>query len=130
MGSRLPRLRQLFPGHEHETLFLKKLAELLALHHIQVALTPGCAPIRMVPRGAAHFFVVVGQVHSELIYPWLEWRELLLVPVEPGFAVGRNTRFHDDDALHGDLLRVYRTSRGRSMSSGSLQKNWELVFIT
>src|SRR5713101_5438304 len=68
-------------------------------------------------------------MHNELIYTRREWRKLLLVPVEPIFAVGRDAGLHGDDALYRGLLRGHRTSCGRAMSSRGFQKNREFVFV-
>ena len=58
-ASFLARFRQLFPGHEHETLFLEELPELRALDHVQIVLPPCRAPVGMIEGRTPHLFVVV-----------------------------------------------------------------------
>src|SRR5271168_4602047 len=82
----------------------------------------------MVPGSAAHFLVVIGQVHDELIHARREWRELFLVPVEPVFRL--DTRLHGDEVLNRDLFGGHCYACGRAMSSRCLQKKREVVVIS
>ena len=81
----------------------------------------------MIPSRPAHFVVIVGQMHDELIDSRRKRRELLLVPVQPIFRC--DTRLHRDHALNGGLLLAHRNTGRRTMGSRWLQQNRECVFI-
>src|SRR5215468_7738406 len=50
----LHRFRQILPPDQHKALVFQKFLELSALDHVEVALTPGCAPVGMVGGCTAH----------------------------------------------------------------------------
>src|SRR5438034_2359214 len=62
------RLGQVFPADSYEALLAQELAEGLALDEVEVGLSPGGAPIGVIPRRAAHLLVVPGEVQDELVH--------------------------------------------------------------
>ncbi len=80
----------------------------------------------MVPCGAAHFVVVIGEVHDQLIDAWRKRSELLLVPIEPIFR--GNTRLHRHNPLDKDVV-WHGDALGR-VRSGSLEQDRDVKRIS
>src|SRR5262249_42543662 len=78
-----PSLGEIAPADQRESLILQKLTKVGAANDVEVTLPPSGTPIRMVVGGTPHLFVVEPEVHRELIRPGRQWRERLLVRLEP-----------------------------------------------
>src|SRR5438876_8060140 len=76
---RRSRPREIFPLHQREVLRLQEIPEALALDEIEIGLPPCGSPVWMVPRRAPHLLVVVRQVQDQLVDPWRQRGEELLV---------------------------------------------------
>src|SRR5689334_886902 len=92
---------QVSPRDQDESLVMQEFLEVRTLNQIQIELPPCSAPIRMVPGGAAHLFVIVSQMHNHLVDAGWQSCQGLLVPVCP--IRRSNARVYADDLLHQAL---------------------------
>src|SRR6478609_8894451 len=67
------QLTNLTPGDELDVVLLENFAKSVAGEEVEVALAPGCAPVRMIRSCAAHFRIVVREMNHDLGYARLEF---------------------------------------------------------
>src|SRR6185369_16890640 len=79
----LNQFPDLAPGDEFDVVFLKDFTKGIAGEEFEVALAPGCAPVRMIGCCGTHFGVVVGEVNYDFRYAGLEFLECVSVKLRP-----------------------------------------------
>src|SRR5207244_11341663 len=81
---------------------MKKALELRTAHQIQIGLSPGRTPVRMIPSGAAELFVVVAEMYNELVNTGRERVEHLPISLHPLF--NGHARLYLKHAAHENRL--------------------------
>src|ERR1043166_9334409 len=90
------------PGDELDVVLSEHFAKGVAGEEVEVALAPGCAPVRVIGSGAAHLCVVVSEMYHDLRHAGFELAQLVTVKLGP--ILRRDTRIDIQHAINVDVL--------------------------
>ena len=98
----LDQFSELTPGDEFYLVFLEQLAKRVAGEEFEIALAPGCSPVRMIESCAAHFGVVVREVNDEFSHSRFEFLDR--VGIKPGPIARRYALIDVENAIDVNVV--------------------------